>query len=142
VYGFEPREPDALEYELVTVPPATDLRRLATTAGVSYTALRSLNPVLVRGVTPPGTTWELRVPAGTRDGVVAALARRRAGAVAKGGTARPDASSGMHVVRARETVASIAKQYGISVVDLLRWNRLENQDRIRPGDRLRVADLR
>lgn len=48
----------------------------------------------------------------------------------------------MHVVRARETVASIAKQYGISVVDLLRWNRLENQDRIRPGDRLRVADLR
>ncbi len=141
-YGFEPSEPDALEHESVSVSPSTDLRRLATTAGVSYTALRSLNPVLVRGVTPPGTTWELRVPAGTRDGVVAALARRRAGAVAKGGTARPDASSGMHVVRARETVASIAKQYGISVVDLLRWNRLENQDRIRPGDRLRVADLR
>lgn len=142
VYGFEQREPDALEYEIVSVPPSTDLRRLATTAGVSYTALRSLNPVLVRGVTPPGETWELRVPAGTRDGVVAALARRRAGAVVKGGPARPDASSGMHVVRPRETVASIAKQYGVSVVDLVRWNRLENQDRIRPGDRLRVADLR
>jgi hypothetical protein len=32
--------------------------------------------------------------------------------------------------------------YGISVADVLRWNRLEEQARIRPGDRLRVADTR
>jgi len=27
----------------------------------------------------------------------------------------------------------------VSVDDVMRWNRLESQDRIRPGDRLRVA---
>jgi LysM repeat protein len=48
----------------------------------------------------------------------------------------------VHVVRPRETVSSIAKQYGVAVADVLRWNRLEQQGRIRPGDRLRIADLR
>jgi lipoprotein NlpD len=43
------------------------------------------------------------------------------------------------VVRPRDTVSSIAKQYGVSVGDVLRWNRLEGQARIHPGDRLRVA---
>jgi hypothetical protein len=40
-------------------------------------------------------------------------------------------------------VSAIAKLYGVSVGDVVRWNRLERQDSIRPGDRLRVAaDLR
>jgi lipoprotein NlpD len=51
------------------------------------------------------------------------------------GIAPPD----VHVVRPRETVGSIARQYGVSVGDVIRWNRLERQARIRPGDRLRVA---
>ena len=95
-------------------------------AGVPFETLRALNPVLVRGVTPPGTTWELRVPVGGRDDVVAALARRPS----------------IHVVRPNETVGSIAKQHGIAVSDLLRWNSLQKQGLIRPGDRLRVAGLR
>ncbi len=136
-YGFEIGEPGTHDHERVTVPPSTDLRRLAAAAGVSLEVLRTLNPVLVRGVTPPGTRWELRVPAGTREGVVAALTKRRPGAIAKGGAA----GSGFHVVRPRETVGSIAKQYGVSVGELLRWNRLEMQSRIHPGDRLRVAEL-
>jgi LysM repeat protein len=48
----------------------------------------------------------------------------------------------VHVVQPRDTVRSIAKRYGVSVSDVLRWNRLEEQGRIRPGDRLRVADVR
>jgi LysM repeat protein len=48
----------------------------------------------------------------------------------------------VHVVRPRDTVSSIAKQYGVAVADVLRWNRLEQQARIRPGDRLRIADGR
>jgi lipoprotein NlpD len=81
------------------------------------------------------------VPAGTRDGVLAALAPRRAVVVSKGGNAGR-ATAAVHVVRPRDTLVSIAKQYGVSVGDVLRWNSLENQDRIQPGDRLRVAELR
>jgi LysM repeat protein len=41
-----------------------------------------------------------------------------------------------------QTVSSIAKRYGVSVGDVLRWNKLASGDVIRPGDRLVVADLR
>jgi LysM repeat protein len=45
----------------------------------------------------------------------------------------------VHVVRPKDTVSSIAKQYGVSVSEVLKMNSLESQARIRPGDRLRVA---
>jgi membrane-bound lytic murein transglycosylase D len=38
-------------------------------------AVRELNPHLVRGVTPPGRTWEVRVPVGRRAAVLANLDR-------------------------------------------------------------------
>lgn len=141
-YGFETGATEAPDRELVTVPPATDLRRLAATAGLSFEMLRSLNPVLVRGVTPPGRTWELSVPPGTRDGVVAALERRHRTAVATGGPVKAAPAGPIHVVKPRETLASIAKRHGVSVNDLLRWNSLERESRIHPGDRLRVAESR
>jgi membrane-bound lytic murein transglycosylase D len=146
-YGFEFTEPEAPVLEVVTVPPSTDLRRLAARAGITIATLRALNPVLVRTVTPPGPPWPLIVPAGTTAGVQAALAppaKRRPPVVASTprGPASPTSNDPIYVVRPRDTVASIAKRYGVSVNDVLRWNRLEQQTRIRPGDRLRVAEAR
>jgi membrane-bound lytic murein transglycosylase D len=148
-FGFEFDDRPAPATETVSVPPATDLRRLAVTAGIPHETLRLLNSVLVRGVTPPGKRYDLRVPVGARDGVLVALAPRRAPqtvAALKPRTtraARAAAGSDVHVVRPRDTVSAIAKLYGVSVGDVVRWNRLERQDSIRPGDRLRVtADLR
>jgi LysM repeat protein len=46
---------------------------------------------------------------------------------------------GVHVVKAQDTVGGIAKRYGVSVAEIRRWNRLSEEARIRPGDRLRVA---
>jgi membrane-bound lytic murein transglycosylase D len=148
-YGFEFTEPEPLAVETVTVPASTDLRRLAARSGVSLETLRALNPVLVRPVTPPGGAWTLVIPVGSRPGVQAALAppaaKPRPTVVARtssrpaGPAAAPDA---IHVVKPRDTVTSIAKRYGVTAGDVMRWNRLEEQTRIRPGDRLRVADLR
>jgi peptidoglycan lytic transglycosylase D len=148
-FGFEFDDRPAPATETVSVPPATDLRRLSVTAGIPQDTLRSMNAVLVRGVTPPGARYDIRVPVGARDGVLVALAPRRAPqvvAAAKPNAARASrgvAGSDVHVVRPRDTVSAIAKLYGVSVGDVVRWNRLERQDSIRPGDRLRVtADLR
>jgi len=145
-YGFEFTDAGPLAVETVSVPASTDLRRLAPRTGIALDTLRTLNPVLIRSITPPGDPWQLTVPAGTRADVLTALAppaKPTLPKTARGGTLRPAASrGGVHVVRPRDTVGSIAKQYGVSVSDVLRWNRLEEQARIRPGDRLRVADLR
>ena len=76
-YGFEFNEPNPMDVDHVMVPPSTDLRRLATTSGVTIETLRSLNPVLVRAITPPGGNWNLRVPVGSRPAVNAALTSKR-----------------------------------------------------------------
>jgi len=146
-YGFEFTDVGPLAVETVSVPASTDLRRLAPRTGIALDTLRTLNPVLVRSITPPGDAWQLKVPAGTRADVMTALAPPAKPTLpaktARGGTLRPAASRGdVHVVQPRDTVRSIAKQYGVSVSDVLRWNRLEEQARIRPGDRLRVAHVR
>ncbi len=159
-YGFEATDPAALGFERVTVPPSTDLKRLSVSAGMPLGTLRALNPTLVRGVTPPGTEYALKVPLGSGVGVMAALsapkpvhvtraaktrAPRRAPTTVRTAPARvngpqADTPGRIHVVRPRDTVSSIASRYGVSVGDVLRWNSLERQDAIRPGDRLKVAD--
>jgi len=143
-YGFDTSPVAMPDVERVTVPASTDLRKLAATTGIPLQTLRSLNPVLIRGVTPPGRTWDVRVPNGSRETVGAALTPRPkvAATAAAGPTVRRAAGAGIHVVRARDTVSSIAKLYGVSTSDVVRWNNLENGDAIRPGDRLRVTSLR
>ena len=44
-----------------------------------------------------------------------------------------------HVVQSGETLAVLALRYEVRVRDLVAWNRLENPDRILPGQRLRVV---
>jgi membrane-bound lytic murein transglycosylase D len=139
-YGFAAHGATARpEFDHVSVPQGTDLRNLSASTGISVATLRSLNPVLVRGITPPGKTWDIRVPAGTRESVLAALVPPKR-LVSMTGAARHAAGKGeLHTVRPRDTVSSIAKLYGVSVSNVVRWNNLGSGDAIRPGDRLRVS---
>jgi LysM repeat protein len=146
-YGFEPAGAAELTADRVMVPPSTDLRRLSAASGIPSETLRALNPVLVRGVTPPGASYELKVPVGSRASVVSAIARKERVQVAAAKStvrkppvgAKSATGSGVHVVQPRDTISTIAKQYGVAVSDVLRWNRLNKQDAIRPGDRLLIA---
>src|SRR6267143_2469838 len=124
-YGFEVATDSPPQFETVQAPPATDLRRLARAAGLPPGALRTLNPELCRGVTPPGAFYTLRVPPAAKDPVALAI------------LASPERT--VHVVRQDETLSQIAKKYDVSVTDIARWNKLGRLDRIQPGDRIRVA---
>ena len=141
-YGFDVKDAEPMEFERIAVPPATDLRRLANAAGMSSDTLRSLNPVLVKGVTPPGTPWDLKIPAERREAVLTALApppsRTTIASGQSGRTTRVAGDPHVHVVRPRETLPSIARRYGMTTGDVMRMNSLEKQDAIRPGDRLRI----
>jgi membrane-bound lytic murein transglycosylase D len=139
-YGFESKAtPIWPEFELVSMPPGTDLKKVAATSGVPLQELRALNPTLIRGVTPPGKPWDVRVPSGTRESVMAALTHRKKPVQMASAGRRTSGSAEIHIVRPRDTVASIAKQYGVSVGNVVRWNNLDSGDAIRPGDRLRVT---
>ena len=51
-------------------------------------------------------------------------------------TVRKDA----HVVQVKETLYGIAKQYNLAVMDLVRWNNLDLQQGIRPGQVIKLTD--
>jgi membrane-bound lytic murein transglycosylase D len=137
-YGFDVVGHSPAAVEFVSIPPGTTLTAIAKTSGLSPETLRSLNPVLVKGVTPPGGPYRLRVPAGTSATIQSALMTGKS----VGDSRRAPARADVHVVRSRDTVSGIAKRYGMSVGDVLRWNNLAANDLIRPGDRLVVADQR
>jgi soluble lytic murein transglycosylase-like protein len=149
-YGFEVTEPGRARVETVRVPPSTSLQKLASAAGVPLKMLRDLNPVLVRGVTPPRDPYDLRIPASSHEAVLTALAPPKPTVVAKktsrkgskGASGARTVAENIHVIKPRETVSAIAKRYGVSVADLRRWNKLRHGDFIRAGDHLRVAGAR
>jgi hypothetical protein len=141
-FGFEPVQHSAPAVDRVAVPPETDLRWLSASTGIAADTLKSLNPALVKGVTPPDGHFELTVPEGASPRILAAVQRPRRVVVTFPGSGTARASGDgqdIHVVRPRDTVQSIARRYGVSVGDVLRWNDLRRKDSIRPGDRLRIT---
>jgi membrane-bound lytic murein transglycosylase D len=66
-FGFTDVEYEApLEWEVMTVTVATDLATVARACGAQFSEedLKTLNPALYRGITPPGEHYPLRVPHG------------------------------------------------------------------------------
>ncbi|MGH7309124.1 MAG: transglycosylase SLT domain-containing protein [Candidatus Rokuibacteriota bacterium] len=142
-YGFEPETSEAPVTATVSVPSRATLSALAAKGRIPLETLRALNPVLIRATTPPGSAYELIVPDDAAERLRAALAPRKPTTVGRTGKDRPVAeTAGIHVVRPNETVKGIAYLYGVSVANLMRWNSLADPDRIRAGDRLRVAEIR
>jgi len=74
--GFTASSAPAYAYDRVFVPGGTSLSLVAQSLDVDPAILRNLNPHLIRGVTPPGEIYGVRVPIGGTSAVVAALALR------------------------------------------------------------------
>ncbi len=136
-YGFDVSGHLPTDVEFVSVPPGTNLTTVAIAASVSTETLRTLNPVLVKGITPPGAPYRLRVPAGTSTAIQSALATGKPLP-----ERHPVVKSQVHVVRSGDTVRGISRRYGVTVADVLRWNNLSTNHVLRPGERLVIADVR
>lgn len=64
-WGLRAPVRDPLRFREVTVDGGTALDELARMVGADPGAVRDLNPHLIRGVTPPGRRWPVRVPPST-----------------------------------------------------------------------------
>ncbi len=65
---------DPYIYDLVWAPGATSLADVGERMGLPDDRMRELNPQLIRGMTPPGNVYPLRVPVGRAYQAMAALA--------------------------------------------------------------------
>jgi membrane-bound lytic murein transglycosylase D len=118
------------EYEMVTVTEAVQFSALAQCAGMSIDSLRELNPELVRKATPPSASYNLKVRKG------AAEEFRKRYAALTDDEKRPFIT---HKVGRGETLASIARRYGVSGAELAELNSLSGyKAKLRRGSVLRI----
>jgi membrane-bound lytic murein transglycosylase D len=68
-----------LEFEKVTVPGGTKLADVAKAGDVDPAVVADLNPHLLKGMTPPGRSMEVRVPVGRSTVIASALGGTAAG---------------------------------------------------------------
>ncbi|MEZ4456711.1 MAG: LysM peptidoglycan-binding domain-containing protein [Gemmatimonadales bacterium] len=133
-YGFTPEASDAYTVDSVLVTEPTSLDAVARASGVDAETITALNPHLLRKITPPGASnWWIRVPTGfgTRtDSVLATLTpdERLPGTV--------------HKVRARETLATIARRYGLTTTELAGFNpSIDRKKTLKTGTELRIPGI-
>ncbi|MBM3295737.1 MAG: LysM peptidoglycan-binding domain-containing protein, partial [Candidatus Aminicenantes bacterium] len=127
-YGLRLPEPyPPLRFDTVTVNHPAQLQTLAAAAGFEAAELEILNPEL-RQKSTPDRAYDLRVPVGGGERLLAALA-----AVPK--YVPPEYAA--HLVRQGETLSAIARKYGTSVQTLMRINNLRST-LIRVGQALRI----
>ncbi len=129
-YGFTDVEyQDPVRYEMVKVPPRTDLAAVAVAAGTSVKEIRRLNNELRRNLTPPRRDgYRLKIPHGSAQLVARNMSRLH-----------PVITTGYktHTVRRNETLTRICRLYGLNKTTLLKANNLHSS-RLRKGQRLRI----
>lgn len=147
--------------DAVEVPAGTRLEVVAEAVGVSEKELRTLNPHLVKGVTPPGKKpYAVRIPEGRQTRYAANFAamsqKAAAEASAREARARVEAArttrvakaarakrptARTHKVRSGESLWTIARRNDVSVASLKRANGMRGSS-LRPGQTLRIPRAR
>ena len=130
-YGFTGVMPERpLAFEKVRVDDCVDLDVLAACAGADPDDMRLLNPELVQWCTPPGLKgYELRIPAGTSK-----VFKERYAKI-------PDDKKSdwvVHAIRKGETLASIARKYGIPPAIIQETNHLPSGRKLSVGKSLAI----
>jgi membrane-bound lytic murein transglycosylase D len=114
-YGMTLPEPyPALQFDTVKINYPAKLSVLSATLGLDATELEFLNPEL-RYKSTPDTPYDLRVPVGTGDRLLAAINNLPK-------YIPPEYAT--HIVRNGETLSAIARKYGTSVQNLQKINNL------------------
>ena len=119
VYGLEDVAYQApLEWEVVTTTRATSLEAMAAACPgeLDVDTIGALNPSLRCGVTPPGETWSIRVPAAVTATCAEAL--RRA-------PSREAFVYRYHAVSADDRLAAVARRHRTTAQAILDFNGIE-----------------
>ncbi len=119
---------DPIRFVEISVPPATPLTAIAKASSLDLDAVRSYNPELVRGITPPGTVdYEIKLPY-PMDTLQ--FAERLENALEN---ERKVKSVITHKVKKSDTLPKIAKKYGVKSEDIQLVNNCADELKIKPG---------
>lgn len=133
-YGFNVTPAEPLRFDVVTVDDCVELGILAKCAGTTEEVLQELNPELLRRHTPANVTgYRLRIPEGTKE-----MFEQNYALI-------PDSEKKhwkMHTVQSGRTtltrIASLYKEYGVTVGVLKEVNNLRTSGPLRVGTVLAI----
>ncbi len=127
-YGFQTNELTQWEYEVIDIDRSLDLDKIAHALRVNYQDLKTYNPELRQGVTPPSKQpYQLKVPMGkgsTNTGAMASI------------PTSDKIDYQIHYVHRGETLSVIARKYNVSLTRLVQANRIKNRNRLSVGQKL------
>ncbi len=136
-FGFKDLSYDKpFVFDEVQLNHCTDLRTVALCCGVSLDKIKELNPELIRGCTPPGQSYTLRIPKGKKAEFLAAYnslpkSERYA-------APRTRIVNSRYIVRRRTTLKALAGRLGVPAIKLARANHLKTYSWVGRGRRLIV----
>ena len=132
-YGIRKRFEPIATFDIAYVPDATSLDVVADAAGVPIDEIMALNLHLIRGVTPPGLRYPVRLPAGTARIFAESFA-----------TVPPSerVRSVVHLVRRGDTLERIARRYGTRISAIRAANADLDPQRLLAGQRLLIPGAR
>lgn len=112
-YGLTVRQQPPFAYDSVKVGPATPLAAIASAACTNVAAIQDLNPQILRGMTPPKDSLQIRIPVGAADSFPVLFAALPSGA-----------RTAFHTVGSKkgQSAATIAKKYGLTSHQLAVFN--------------------
>ena len=129
-YGFTFNSSEALAFDVVTLNECVDLSVLAKCSGSTTDELRALNPELLQRCTPPGYKgYKLRIPVGTST------------EFQKNYASLPDDQKrdwSLHKIRRGESLASIARKYGVTTALIMETNQIVNAHKLSTGKTLLI----
>jgi membrane-bound lytic murein transglycosylase D len=110
------------DFDYISVKKPYSLRQLAAELRIDEDTLLTLNTALVRGITPPGTEYKIRLPAGMEQSAQDALA-----------TLRPWGFTMRHIVREGETLWGLARTTNTTVNAICDANEISEKTLLKIG---------
>jgi membrane-bound lytic murein transglycosylase D len=129
LYGVQVTPDAPPKIDLVKPGHPVDLRLVADATGTELDDLRTLNPQLLRLVTPDDSTFILKLPVGTADRFKSGLAQI---------PSDKWTSWRLHQVGQGENLSEIAKHYRVTAASIRESNHMSAGDEIAVGDALTI----
>jgi peptidoglycan lytic transglycosylase D len=148
-YGFDVTPDPPLNFDTFELPNQTDLKVVADLLNTPYEVIQELNPELRRGTSPAGQHYTVRIPKGLKKQFELAYANlpeekrvRKVSVpvddIADGYRTAYRVQLASYQVRRGDTMATLAKRYGVSVKEIARVNRMSSKGELRKGQVVKI----
>ncbi|MFP5263408.1 MAG: transglycosylase SLT domain-containing protein [Blastocatellia bacterium] len=148
-YGFDVKPDPPLNYDTFELPAQTDLKVVADLLNIPFEVVQDLNPELRRGASPAAQRYTIKLPKGMKKQFEVAYADlpddqrvRKVIVPAEevASTYRPSYRTQVasYQVRRGDTMAALARRYGVSVKEIAKINGMSSRGELRKGQTVRI----